>query len=250
MRANPRKIGGTLFPAFLKTAKALPGFLFLRCVLPACLASSGMCQDAGNDMKAKLDEMIAKAYRSAAEKFPCKVKTRRNTEIMQWQQVDSCLNEASDRVDWEGLSRQIQDLRRSSGYSSTDMSAAVESSLSAHAISYDKVFSVKDVDALLPLTNSLLKFLPEGSLMDFPVYEKSGKQIGTFSGAYSFEKTGGLTEGNVFRMASFQYTDREGNIQNPSTLNRLLLDSYGVSWKGAISQPGFRLYSDKLNLKR
>jgi hypothetical protein len=170
--------------------------------------------------------------------------------MLRWQQVDECLNGAADRVDWEDLSVQIQELRKSSGSSGMDISAAIESSLSAHAIPFDRVFSVSDIEALLPLTNSLLKFLPSESLQDFPVYDKSGAKIGTFSGVYSYEKAGGLTAGNTYRMSIFQYTDLKGEMQAPSGPSRLLLDSYAVPWKGAISQPGFRLTADRLNLRR
>jgi hypothetical protein len=83
--------------------------------------------------------------------------------------------------------------------------------------------------------------------MDLPVFEKfSGKRIGTFSGGYNYDKSGGLAAANTYRMSGFQYTDLKGEIQTPSGVNRLLLDSYGVPWKGAVSQTGFRLLSDKL----
>jgi hypothetical protein len=252
MRDGPAgtRIGGNLFPAILKIVNAPPTYLILSCALLGGFADSGICQDRDKDLAGKIDAIISAAYQSAAAQFPCKVKTRGKAKMLHWQQVDECLNGANDRIDWEDVSRQIQEFGKSSGSSGIDISAAVESSLSTCAIPFDKVFLVKDIEALLPLTNSLLKFLPSESLQDFPVYDKSGAKIGTFSGVYSYEKAGGLTAGNTYRMSIFQYTDLKGEIQAPSGPNRLLLDSYGVPWKGAISQPGFRLNADRLNLKR
>jgi hypothetical protein len=105
---------------------------------------------------------------------------------------------------------------------------------------------VKEAEALLPLSNSLLRFLPEDSLLDLPVYDNSGKRIGTFAGVYSFEKIGEIS-GARNRHALFQYKDLKGSIQ--ASPDRLLLDSFGVPWKDALSQSGFRLPSDKLVLK-
>jgi len=170
------------------------------------------------------------------------MKTRGKPKMIRWQNVDGCLNDAADRVDWEEFSRDLGNLRTAGGVSATDLWVAVESSLSAHAIPYDKVFSVKNMDALLPLTNSLLKFLPAESLEGLPVYDKSGARVGAFSGVYSYERTGGLSAANTYRLSFFQYTDLNGNIQ--SAADRLLLDSFGVPWSGAMHQPGFRLVVD------
>ena len=106
-------------------------------------------------------------------------------------------------------------------------------------------FKVKDDKALLPLSNSVLKFLPADSLLDLPVTDKTGKKIGTFSGMYTFEKMGEIS-GTKQRHSLFQYTDVKGKMQSSS--DRLLLDSFGVSWKDAVQQRGFRLPADRINL--
>jgi hypothetical protein len=170
--------------------------------------------------------------------------------MIRWQDVEDCLNGAEANVDWESLSRQLQKMRQDGGFSKTDVSPVVESALTAHAMQYDKVFSVKEKESLLPLSNTLLKFLPADSLQDLPVYAKSGERIGTFAGVYSFEKTGGLNAANYYRMSMFQYLDLRGSIQSPAIAGRLMLDSFGVPWKDAATQPGFRLTADKLTPKR
>ena len=109
-----------------------------------------------------------------------------------------------------------------------------------------KIFACKKPNALLPLSSSLLKFLPEGSLQDLPVFSNSGKQIGIFSGPYSFEKAGELS-GRTEQHRLFQYADSKGELHSPPDM--LLLDSFAVPWKGAASQPGFRLPADKIILR-
>jgi hypothetical protein len=207
-----------------------------------CIPSPG--QELRKDMTDKIDAAIAEAYRSASTEFPCKIGTR-GKNMLRWEQVDRCLNRAANKVDWDAVSRQLQDLRKSAyGVSESVFAAAVEDSLSAHALSYDKVFLVKNTRALLPLTNSILKFLPADSLQSLPVYDRAGTLMGTFSGVYSFERGGGLSTANLYRLTLFQYTDRNGNVQSAS--DKLLLDSFGVPWKEAMTQRGFRLTSDKL----
>jgi hypothetical protein len=201
------------------------------------------------DLKDKIDSIIASVYQEAQLQFPCKVGSGGKFRMMNWPKVDSCLNNAAGRVDWEGVSKQLETLRSGpSRISVGDFSAQVEASLSAHALPLEKVFTVKDERALLPLTNSVLKFLPADSFHDLAVFDRTGSKIGIFAGVYTYERVGGLASANTYRLTLFQYTDGAGNVQ--SATDKLLLDSYGVPWKDARTQPGFRLNSDKLDLKR
>jgi hypothetical protein len=222
-------------------------FLALTCALLCNFVASAFGQNPSGDLGAKVDAIVTVAYQAALEQFPCKLGAHGKAKMLSWQAVDKCLNYANDRVNWEELSLQIQKIRESGGYQTMDVFAAVQSSLTAHAIPYNKVFRVKETEALLPLSNSLLKFLPADSLTDLPVFNNSGVRIGTFSGVYVFEKRGALS-GNMQRHPLFQYTDSSGRMQ--SAPDRLLLDSYGVPWKDAQTQIGFRLPADKLTPKR
>jgi hypothetical protein len=207
------------------------------------------CQYITAEAEAKIDSLIVAAYQSAVEEYPCKVKASGNPRMIRWQDIEKCLNDAEDRVDWESLYRQIETLRVDGGFLQSDILEAVESALSAHAVPYTRVFKVNNKEALLPLSNTVLKFLPSDSLMDLPVFDKrTKKQIGTFSGVFTYEKSGGLSAANSYKLAFFQYTDMEGDLQTP-TVRSLLLDSYGVPWEDASSMPGFRLTSNKLNDK-
>jgi hypothetical protein len=225
----------------------------LKLIVLICMLSSGFAvmlfgQNAPADLKTKVDAIISAAYQSASASFPCKLgAVQDKTKMLRWQDIDKCLNYANDRVNWEELSLQIRKIRETGGYPAMDLTSAMESSLAAHAIPYDKVFRVKETAALLPLSNSLLKFLPANSLMDLPVFNSSGARVGVFSGTYIFEKEGVLS-GTLQRHSLFQYKDSAGNMQ--SAPDRLLLDSYGVAWKDAQSQPGFQLPPDRLIPKR
>jgi hypothetical protein len=208
------------------------------------LSASG--QSPSGDTKSRVDAVIAKAYESASDKFPCKLSSSGKAKMLRWQQVSECLNYAYDRVDWEDISRQLQEIRKEFGFPASDILSMAERSLATHALPYDKVFRVKEMRALLPLSSSLLKFLPEGSLQDLPVMTDSATKVGTFAGTYAFEKMGDVSGGKS-QLIQFQYTDLKGNIHGSP--ERLLLDSFGVPWKEAMSQPGFRMPPNKIILR-
>jgi hypothetical protein len=225
--------------------------ILLKFIIPACMflsgfAAPGWSQSSSSGLKAKVDAVIDAAYSSASASFPCKLKAKGKARMLRWQDVDECLNAAFDRVSWDEAFRQLQEIREKGKYDYTEMLLAIEDSLAAHSLPFNKVFLVKEKKALLPLSNSLLKFLPKDSLVDLPVYDRSGAKTGVFAGVYRFEKYGQLS-GNRYRQSLFQYVDLNGRIQVPP--DKLLLDSFGVPWIELDSQPGFQLPGDKLILK-
>ena len=181
--------------------RTILGYIALISLLLFGFFTSGYGQNSSDDLQAEIDALISEAYQSAVIKFPCKLKTRGKPKMLRWEDADRCLNEANNRVDWEGLSKRLQAIGKSNGYQTFDMISAIESSLSTHAIPFEKVFSVKEIEALLSLSNSLLKYLPSDSLMDLPVYNKSGDRVGSFSGVYSYERSGGLVIANSFKIS-------------------------------------------------
>jgi len=218
----------------------------------ALIAHSGFGQGIPIDLKGKVDAIVNSSYLAASAGFPCKIKAQGNPKMLLRKDVDRCLNEAYDRVDWENLSRQMQSLCQNYRVSWMDLAATVDSSLAAHAIAYDKIFivKIKDAKVLLPLSNSVLKFLPDNSFRDLQIFSKKGEKVGAFAGVYTFDKSGELAAANNYKLSVFQYADSDGNIHVPPAANKLLLDRYGVLWKDAMSQPGFRLISEKLLLKK
>ncbi|MBN1567484.1 MAG: hypothetical protein JXA73_06535 [Acidobacteria bacterium] len=217
-----------------------PAFLFG--LFLAVFAGTGLCQSSYEDLKNKVDVVVSEAYQSAAAAFPCKIKAGGDPKMMSWEGIEKCFYKADERIDWEDLNKRIREIRDKGRYETTDVLSAVESSLTRRALIFDSVFSVKKDEVLLPLSNSILRHLPENSLMDLSVYDKSGRRVGTFAGGYTYERMGEIS-GNRQLHSLFQYTDANGKIHSSS--DRLLLDSFGVPWKEASSQPGFRLNSDK-----
>ena len=200
------------------------------------------------ELKNKIDALVAPAYQTVATAFPCKLKTRGKPKMAQWQEVDRCLNGATERVDWPALAGELEKVRAGApALTGVEFWAVVDSSLSAHALTYENVFVLNDPKTLIPLTNSLLKYLPADSLQGLDVVDKAGTRVGSFQGTYSYERSGGLATANTYRLIVFQYEGPGGNIQAAS--EKLLLDSFGVPWKDARSQLGFRLPSDKLTAR-
>ena len=211
------------------------------------LAIPALGQNNRDEFKKKVDAVVAQAYSEAVVKFPCRLKTSGKAKMGRWKDVENCVNPAHDMVDWEGHAEALKKIRDDERFSREDMILAVENALAAQALPYDRVFEVNGKEALtalLPLTNSLLKFLPENSLADLAIYNKAGDLLGVFIGTYSFERSGGLEILTGYSMVNFQYTDLSGTTQAPS--ERFLVDSYGVPWRDAWHRTGFRLPSNKL----
>lgn len=224
----------------------IASILILVLICPAGAVNGG---DLPKAVREGIDAAVADAYRAASAGLPCRIKGRGKPKRFRWEEVDRCLNEAVSRVDWAALSATLEGIRAANkSVTETEFIASVEASISAGALAFDKVFTTKDEGILVPLTNSLLKFLPPDSLVGLAVTDKAGTQVGTFAGTYSYDRSGGLATANQFRLTLFQYTDRSGNVQAAS--GRLLLDTYGVPWEEARSQPGFRLPAEKLTLSR
>lgn len=228
----------------------------LLALIFVCLRSSGMSQDLPPDVKKRVDALLDSALEPAKGLFPCKVKTSGKPKMIRWQDVDKCLNKAVESIDWDNLSDQLRALKNETrANSSNDFLRAVDSNFAARALTFDEVFLVKDKDsgALLPLTHSVLKYLPSDSLRDLDVYGDTGEKVGTFTGVYFTERSGGLAGAVSYSLARFQFKDEEGNVHSAVDSLHLPTDgigSYGIIWTDVVSQPGFRLTSEKLNLGR
>ena len=223
----------------------LNSILFFSMCLGFALPASS--QSSREEIKKKVDAIVTQAYKEAIAKFPCRLGTSGKAKMGRWKDVENCVNPANDLVDWEGHAAALKRIREEERLLHQDLVVVVEEALTVHALPYDKVFSVKEKEesaALLPLSNSLLKFLPEGSLTDLMVHDDNGELIGIFLGSYPFDRSGGLTVLGEYRRMSFQYNDLRGDAQTPTSV--FLLDSFGVPWRDAMHQPGFRLSSNRL----
>jgi hypothetical protein len=220
--------------------------IILNCLIVAGLAVAAQSQTLPAEAKARVDAVVSAAYESATARFPFRLKADGKPKMLRLREVDKCLNGANDSVDWENVSQKLQQIRKEFRLGSDEIISMAEYSFSAHAWPFEKVFDVKEDKALLPLSNSLLKFLPEGSLQELTVFTRAGKELGSFAGLYRSDKTAGVS-GTRSPLTLFQYKDSKGDLREPP--ERLLLDSYGVRWKDAVNQPGFRLPSYRIVLK-
>jgi len=236
--------GPIMVNVLLRSKRSIKSILLFIC-LGLALPTFG--QYNREEVKKKVDAIIAQAYKEAGVKFPCKLKTTGKAKMGRWKNVEDCVNPAHDMVDWDVHADALKKIFNEERIPREEFADIVESALTEQALLYDKVFLVKEKEvgeALLPLSNSLLKFLPENSLNDLMVYNKAGDMLGVFIGAYSFERSGGLEILTGYRMTNFQYTDLYGIAQAPG--ERFLLDSYGVPWRDAWHHRGFRLPSNRL----
>ena len=190
--------------------------VLLNGMVPVVFAAAGFCQNLPEDLQKQVDAVVQETYQSASAKFPCELKAGGKPKMLRWQSADKCLNLAYESVDWEKISKRLREIQEKGRNESADFLSAVEASLSAHAVIYEKVFKVKDEKVLLPLSNSVLKFLPVDSLLDLPVTDKTGKKIGTFSGRYTFEKMGEIS-GTKQHHSLFQYADVNGEMKSSWT---------------------------------
>ncbi len=228
---------------FRKNMRLFKTVFLIICLL--CFFAPASGQDLSQDFRTKVDAIVAEAYAASMTKFPCALKTRGNPKMLRWQDVDKCLNDAAAIVDWEPLARKLQDLRRAMpGYLSDQIEDVLAESLAAQAIPYEKAFKVKDTGAFLPLTNSLLRFLPPDALENLAVFDSTGAKIGSFAGTYTYERKGGSDSLGAYKLTLFQYSDLRGDMQ--ASPDQLLLDSFSVSWADAAKKQGFCLQGDKL----
>ena len=218
--------------------------MFLMIIVALTAAVPDARQGLTQDVTAKIDAAISAAYQTAAANMPCKISSLSRSHMLRWQNVDKCLSGSVNLVDWNALSKQLAAMRPQS-VSEDDFAAAIETSLTQHALTYDKVFLVKDPKALLPLTNSILKYLAPDVFANLPVINQAGKlQLGAFTSTFIHESLGGLSTTKTFPLVMFQYKDAQGKVQTPS--EKPLLDSYGIPWAKVSALAGFRLTSDKM----
>jgi hypothetical protein len=132
-------------------------------------------------------------------KLPDKVGTRGKPRMIKWQEVDKALNE---------LSKQLQG--------------------KSCSFTFAQLFRTKHDDALFPLTNSVMRIVPEKSFEGMMVKTREGDELGEFGGRFRFDRSGGGYALNHYSLVSFQYRGDDGKFHTVGT--DLLMDQYGVAW--------------------
>ena len=135
-------------------------------------------------------------------KLPKKLKTRGKPKVLKWEDVDGVLND---------VDKKLQD--------------------DACSVTFDQLFSSKNEDAYFPLTNSVIRLVPEASLKGLKVFNNEGDELGTFAGKVRYERTGGLYARSSYVLYYFQFEDSNGQLQSVGgQSSHLLLDRFTVSW--------------------
>ena len=133
-------------------------------------------------------------------KLPKKVGTRGKPRILKWEDVDKTLNKVTKAL--QGKSCRF---------------------------TFAQLFQNKNDDALFPLTNSVVRIVPESTFEGMMVQTREGAELGEFSGRFRFDRSGGGYATDRYSLVSFQYRDGSGEFRGVGT--DLLMDHYGVSWE-------------------
>jgi hypothetical protein len=99
------------------------------------------------------------------------------------------------------------------------------------SVSFAELFQPARTDALFPLTNSVVRWVPESSLAGLPVYDSTGTPMGSFSNKYPFTRSGTQS----YTLWFFQYQASDGHLRR--TGPDLLLERFSVRWLDVADKP-------------
>ena len=134
-------------------------------------------------------------------KLPVKLKTQGNPSRARWEQVDKVMSSLGKRL--QGMDCEW---------------------------TFGEIFRTgKDEEELyFPVTNNLVRQVPEGVLLGLQIFDQQGENIGEYEGRIAYERSRGVYIKEGYTLYYFQFKNNEGELQ--STGNRLLLDKFLVRW--------------------
>lgn len=132
-------------------------------------------------------------------KLPKKLKTRGKPRMARWEIVDRTLNDLAQRL--QGRSCRF---------------------------TFGQIFENGRDDVLFPLTNTVVRIVPEASLSGLTVITREGHELGPYEGRVRFDRSGGLYALDKYSLYYFQYRGSDSQVHAAGT--RLLLDDFGVRW--------------------
>ena len=133
------------------------------------------------------------------ENLPTKFKTRGPLQRARWEQIDEVLT---------GLRRDLQGIDCE--------------------IKFQEIFRTDREELYIPLTNNLVRLVPEATLKGLPIFDQSGARLGEYENRVSYNRSGGLYRVESYTLFYFQFKDTQGDLQ--SSGNHLLLDDFLVPW--------------------
>ncbi|MEE8348957.1 MAG: hypothetical protein V3R94_05270 [Acidobacteriota bacterium] len=140
--------------------------------------------------------------------LPIRLKTRGSVETARWEQVDEVL---------AGLDRDLKALDC--------------------RFRFNELFETRRQELFFPLTNNVVRTVPESSLAGVAVFNPSEERLGEYVSRVEYTRTGGLENTDSYTLYYFQYRDSEGEIHTSGS--QLLLDSYRVRWSDIAESVGF-----------
>ena len=132
-------------------------------------------------------------------KVPAKLKTRGKPKRGRWENVDKVVTRVREAVEDQECS-----------------------------LTLEQLFRVRRQELFFPLTNNVLRTVPEESLHGVSVYSNDGERLGEFSNIVPYHRSGGLYAVKGYTLHYFQYKDEEGSLHSSGT--DLLLDNFLLKW--------------------
>jgi hypothetical protein len=123
-----------------------------------------------------------------------------------------------DRLKWEDVDRILTGLREDLQGRECQFTFS----------SLFRVKSKKEQVIYFPLSNNVLRTVPEGSLEGVQVFNMEGKPLGLYDSRVPHEKSGGGLAKKSYTLFSFQFKNAKGEYE--SIGGRLLLDEFLVKW--------------------
>lgn len=133
-------------------------------------------------------------------RLPKKLKTKGKPKVARWADVDRLLNELSEKLQGKECK-----------------------------FTFNQIFRIDSKDVFFPLTNSVIRIVPEDTFDGLPVATKEGEPLGEYAGRFRFEKSGGLYARESISLFYFQYKNPQGQMQQAAR-GQLLFDSFVVPW--------------------
>lgn len=132
--------------------------------------------------------------------LPEELDTRGKPRVAEWEEVDKILNEVVQRL--EGRSCRL---------------------------TFGQIFRTDREELFFPLTNSVVRIVPEDAFNGTTVYTNEGTELGPYVGRVRYERSGNLYAQTSYSLFYFQYRGSDDKLH--SVGSQLLLDSFVVEWE-------------------
>ena len=132
-------------------------------------------------------------------KLPTKLKTRGKPPRARWEKVDEVVSKLRGRIEGTSCSWTLGQL-----------------------------FRPTKKQPMFPLTNNLLRTVPDAVLEGVEVFNQQGIRLGQYANRVMYQRSGGLYSKKKYTLYYFQYKDANDKLQ--SSGSQLLLDTYLVRW--------------------